>query len=156
MLLRYSRVAIVQPEQRKFTSRTTFMLKSCNFPACRGPGGNRTRDRGIAKAGAQTTRQLQKTISRALKTHGATATIFAEGLRSASTRTIRAEGSSAHRKNAKNLEFLHLDHADPRRGSRGHRQKRKKQNKKHVPRPRRSPQRVHPRRSAAGLLVRSM
>ena len=71
----------VVPELRKFTSRrTTFVLKSYDFPAgaallsylkvarsCRGPGGNRTRDRGIAKAGAQTTRQLQKAISQVIK-----------------------------------------------------------------------------------------
>ena len=35
--------------------------------------GNRTRDRGIAKAGAQTTRRLPKAVSRARILHGATA-----------------------------------------------------------------------------------
>ena len=39
--------------------------------------------------------------------------------KSASTRTIPAEGSSEHCKNAKTFEFLHLDHADPCRALRG-------------------------------------
>ena len=85
---------IFQPELQEHTPRTTFVLKSCDFSSrsCRGPGGNRTRvrlylkaaelprsrgirarDCGIAKAGAQTTRQLLKAVSRARQLHGATA-----------------------------------------------------------------------------------
>ena len=63
-----------QPELQEHAPRTTFVLKSCDVQAgCRGPGGNRTRDRRIAKAGAQTTRQLPKAVSRARILHGATA-----------------------------------------------------------------------------------
>ena len=111
----YLKIAMFQPELRECAPRTTFVLKSCDFPAgaagarsayyvctyklrfssrsCRSTlrilrlylkaaifkpelprtRGNRTRDRGIAKAGAQTTRQLPKAISRATKSHGATA-----------------------------------------------------------------------------------
>ena len=67
----YLKVAIFQPELQEHAPRATLVLKSCDCQA--GAGGNRTRDRGIAKAGAQTTRQLRKTISRATKLHGATA-----------------------------------------------------------------------------------
>ena len=91
----YLKVAIFQPELREHAPHTTSVLKSCDFPAgaagarsayyvctyklrfssrsCRGPGGNRTRDRGIAKAGARAARQLPKAISRATNLHGATA-----------------------------------------------------------------------------------
>ena len=65
----YLKVAIFQPELPEHAPRTTFVLKKpFSSRSCSGPGGNR-----IAKAGAQTTRQLPKAISRATKSHGATA-----------------------------------------------------------------------------------
>ena len=51
--------------------RSTYWLL-CLSRSCRGPGGNRTRDRAIAKAGAKTTRQLPKAVSRVITSHGAT------------------------------------------------------------------------------------
>ena len=93
-----------------------FSTKKLRFSSrsCRGPGGNRTRDRGIAKAGAQTTRQLPKAVSRARKSHGATARAIRQARspqrvrqdpdrfardhsESDPTRMIPAEGSSGFR-----------------------------------------------------------
>ena len=151
----YLKVAIFQPELREHAPHTTFVLKSCDFPAgaagarsayyvcteklrfssrsCRGPGKNRTRDRRIAKAGAQTTRQLPKVISRAKKSHGATA----RALR----RTISAKGSLRLRRIRTAPQRERFDTCDPRKGFIRECQKRKKL-RVFAPRPRRSPQRV--------------
>ena len=134
----YLKVAIFQPELQEHAPRTTFVLKKLRFSSrsCRGPGGNRTRDRGIAKAGAQTTRQLPQAISRATKSHGATARALRHARspqrvrrdqeefarrhsESASTRTIPAEGSSGNVKNAKNNpQVLHRPRRSPQRVAR--------------------------------------
>ena len=78
-------------------------------------------------------RRSPQRVARAPQESGKKTRVFAPRPR------LPAEGSSAHRKNAKNLEFLYLDHADPRRGPRGHRKNRKKPGG-FAPRPRRSPQ----------------
>ena len=134
-------------------------------------------------AGAQTTRQLSKAISRVIKTHGATARALRHARspqrvrrdktnshgasararrharspqkvhpRTAKTqnkleflhldRTISAEGRPRTARIVKSPQFFNLDHADPRRASRE-----QIRNRKNLlaPRPRRSPQRVHPR-----------
>ena len=91
----YLKVAIFQPELQEHAPRTTFVLKSCDFQAgaAADQGRNRTRDRGIAKAGARTTRQLPKAVSRARKSHGATASRGFIGLKTdahgATARAIR-------------------------------------------------------------------
>ena len=161
----YLKVAIFQPELREHAPHTTSVLKSYDFPAgaagarsayyvctsklrfssrsCRGPGGNRTRDRGIAKAGARTTRQLPKAVSRARKLHGATARALRHARspqrvhraqdrcarrhsESDPTRTIPAEGRARAAEIVKRPQFLNLDHANLRRGSRAASRNRKK------------------------------
>ena len=62
---------------------------------------------------------------------------------SASTRTIPAEGSPRLRRIRTAPQRERFDHADPRRGSRGN-IKKCKNPRVFAPRPRRSPQRVHP------------
>ena len=101
--------------------------------SCRGPGGNRTRDRGIAKAGARTTRQLPKAVSRARKSHGATARALRHARspqrvhraqdrcarrhsESDPTRTIPAEGSSGSRQIRTAPQRERFDTQDLRRG----------------------------------------
>ena len=69
------RVAIFRCDFPVGAARSTLHILRllCLSRSCRGPGGNRTRDRAIAKAGAQITRQLPKAILRGIKPHGATA-----------------------------------------------------------------------------------
>ena len=136
-------------------------LRICLSRSCRGPGGNRSRDRAIAKAGTQTTRQLPKAISRVR--------IAKNSSFCTSTTPIPAEGSSAHRKNkkhnasfctsttpipaegcagtariAKNLECASTTPI-PAAASSAHRKKTMQKPRVFAPRPRRSPQRVHAR-----------
>ena len=148
MLRLYEKAAIFQPELREDAPQLRFSSRSC-----RGPGGNRARDRGIAKAGAQTTRQLPKAVSRAIaRRHcesASTRTISAEG--SPRPRQIRTapqrerfdahdlrRGSRSHRRN-RNTQFFFLDHTDLRRGSCADRRNRKKPSG-FEPRPCESPQ----------------
>ena len=128
----YLKVAICQPELQEHAPRTTFALKSCDFQAG-AAGGNRTRDRGIAKAGAQTTRQLPKAVSRARKSHGATARALRRARspqrvhraqdrcarrhsESDPTRTISAEGSPRPRQIRTAPQRERFDAQDLRRG----------------------------------------
>ena len=95
--------------------------------------GDRTRDRGIAKAGARTTRQLPKAVSRARKSHGATARALRHARspqrvhraqdrcarrhsESDPTRTIPAEGSSGSRQIRTAPQRERFDTHDLRRG----------------------------------------
>ena len=83
----------------RFSSRScSSSLRSC-----------RTRDRGIAKAGAHTTRQLPKSRFASKK-------IARRHSESASTRTISAEGSSGSRQMRTAPQRERTDTHDPRRG----------------------------------------
>ena len=131
----------------------------CFSQSCHGSGGNRTRDRATAK---QTARQLAKAISRVKKKrHSATARALRHARsphrvrrdknqfarrhsESASTRTIPAEGTSAHRK--KPQVFAPRPRRSPQRVARA-RQNRKKP-RVFAPRPRRSPKRVAGRQNS--------
>ena len=103
----------------------------CLSRSCRGPGGNRTRDRALRNHARKLRDNFHTRGEKKERRHSESASTRTT---SAEARTIPAEGSSAHRKNAKHLdhaegregrseikklEFLYLDHTDPRRGSRG-------------------------------------
>ena len=101
---------IFQPELQEHAPRTTFVLTSCDFQA-----GAAADKRGIepATAGLQKQARKPQDISRATKSHGATA------------RALRHARSPQRVRRRAKTSFVHLDHADLRRGSRGHIKKRK-------------------------------
>ena len=130
----YLKVAICQPELQEHAPRTTFVLKSCDFQAgaAADQGGIEPETAGL-KAGAQTTRQLPKAVSRARKSHGATARALrharspqrvhrAQDRRarrhseSDPTRTISAEGSPRPRQIRTAPQRERFDTHDLRRG----------------------------------------
>ena len=120
---------------------------------------NHTRDRGIAKAGAHTTRQLQRpSREQLIESHGATARALRHARspqkvhpRAAktqkassfctSTMPIPAEGRAGRSESAKQPRVSEPRPRRPRRGSRGQIRNRKKP-RVVAPRPRRSPQSV--------------
>ena len=152
ILLSYSQVAILQPKRESVLRALRFFSQSCEGllrvrvllsyskvaifkpEQLRTTGGHRTRDRGIAKAGAQATRQLPEAASRAARalrharspqrarrirgghSEGAwTRTIHA---RSADHKVIKSppfEGRSGILKSSKCPQVFNIDHADPRR-----------------------------------------
>ena len=74
MLRLHLKAALFQPELREHAPRATSVLRSCDFQAGAAADQKESaRNRGIAKAGARTTRQLPKAVLRARKSHGATA-----------------------------------------------------------------------------------
>ena len=82
--------------------RTAFVLKSCDFQSgAGGPGRNRTRDRGFAKAGAN------------FQTHFPSDKFVRRHSESVSTRTISAEGR-VRAEVVKSPQFLNLDHVEGR------------------------------------------
>ena len=120
----YLKVAIFQPELRKCTSPTTFILKSCEeLPWTRGESNPRPRDCESRRANLASTK---------------TARCHSE---SSSTRTISADGSPRLRRIRTAPQREHVDTHNPHRGFIRAPQKRKKP-RVFAPRPRRSPQRV--------------
>ena len=125
----YLKVAVFQP-LRVLRLRLKAAMFEPELPRTRGESN---RDRGIAKAGVQTTRQLPKAVSRARNSHGATARALRHARspqrvrqgqdkfarrhsESASTRTIPAEGSSGSRQIRTAPQRERFDTHDLRRG----------------------------------------
>ena len=128
----YLKVAIFQPELQEHAPRTTFVLKSCDFQA------GAAADQGGMTAGlrkqARTPRDnFQKAVSRARKSHGATARALRHARspqrvpraqdrcarrhsESDPTRTIPAEGSSGSRQIRTAPQRERFDTQDLRRG----------------------------------------
>ena len=128
----YLKVAIFQPELQEHAPRTTLVLKSCDFQAgaAADQGGIEPGTAGLRK---QTTRQLPKAVSRARKSHGATARALRHARspqrvhraqdrcarrhsESDPTRTIPAEGSSGSRQIRTAPQRERFDAQDLRRG----------------------------------------
>ena len=129
-------------EKLRFSSRSCgstlrvlrLYLKAAIFePELPRTRGESTRDRGIAKAGAQSTRQLPKAVSRARNSHGTTATALRHARspqrvrrgqdrfarrhsESNATHTIPAEGSPRSRQIRTAPQRERCDTHDPRRG----------------------------------------
>ena len=130
----YLKVAIFQPELQEHAPRTTFVLKNCDFQAgaAADQGGIEPGTAGLRKQ-ARTPRQLPKAVSRARKSHGATARALRHARspqrvhraqdrcarrhsESDPTRTISAEGSSGSRQMRTAPQRERSDTHDPRRG----------------------------------------